>query len=280
MKTVAELRKEVQGIRRRLDALVKRLSEYERAQKAGRDPFAQERLLQKIEKAAREAPLPPQLQEALSRWARYESTLLQEQRRTYQLRFVRELQQQLAVLGLQLEGNLPHLYVGLYQIVPSFEQGTVKVSWGPEPVATLRSLDPGKVAQAVKSHEKSLNRPFVAEEFFALLQKAYRRARQEAGGLDPRVPLPLVHRHLILLMQPASFWRNPTRSRFQEYPRSHFAYDLYRLRQSSLGNRVRLYVATFDQTRDPSQALYVPDSPRRGTRYAYISLEENHAHQA
>ncbi len=276
MASLADLRKEIQAARRKLTTIARLLAEYERAQRARRDPFALERLLQQLEKQGRDAPLGPETRERLRRWLEYERTLLREQRRTYQVQFVQELQAKLRPLGFSLEGHLPRLYAGLYQILPSFEQGTVKITWGPEPVASLKGLDPGRVAQAIQKHEKALKRPFVAEEFFRLLQQAYRRARQEAGP-DRRVPLALVHRHLTLLLQPRTFWQNPVRTRFREYPRSFFAYDLYRLRQSSLGDRVRLYVATFDQTRDPSQALFVPDSAQRGTRYAYLSLEPEEA---
>ncbi len=279
MANLAELRKEILSARRKLATLARQLTEYDRAQRAQRDPFTLGRLLQRLEKGAREAPLRPETRERLLRWIAYERTLLQEQRRAYQIQFVQQLQEKLKPLGLPLEGQIPRLYAGLYQILPSFEQGTVKITWGPEPVATLKTLEPERIVQALRRHQEALQRPFVAEEFYALLRQAYRRAQQEAG-LDRRVPLSLVHRHLTLLLQPKTFWQNPVRSRFREYPRSFFAYDLYRLRQSRYGDRIRLYVATFDQTRDPSEALYVPESPYRGTRYAYLSLEEEHAHQA
>ncbi len=277
---LAQLKRQVRGLQRKLSTLARNLTDYEQARRAGRDPFDLARRLQKLEKQVREAALPDALREDLLRWIQYEHTLLQEQRRGYQVRFVQELAQQLEALGFRLEGQLPRLYAGLYQIFPSFEQGTVKLSWGPEPVVTLKGLDPDRVVRALKEHEKSLQRPFVAQEFFDLLVRAYRRARRETPGQDPRVPLAEVHRQLTLMLQPRSFWQNPVRSRFREYPRTHFAYDLYRLRRSSLGPRIRLYVATFDQTRDPSRALFVPDSDHRGTRYAYLVVEENHAQQA
>ncbi len=279
METLSQLKRQMQSLQRRVGALARALNEYERVRKTKANPFDLAQRLQRILQQAHKVPLPQELQEALDRWANAEQQMLMEQRRGYQLHFVQELERHLQALGLKLEGHIPRLYAGLYQIQPSFEQGKVRVSWGPEPIATLKGMDAARVAKAVQDHEKSLNRPFVAQEFFALLVQAYRRARQEAGLLDRRVPLSAVHRHLTLLMQPRTFWQNPVRARFREYPRTHFAYDLYRLRQSSLGPRIRLHVATFDQTRDPSQALFVPDSAHRGTRYAYLSIEENHAQQ-
>jgi hypothetical protein len=127
-----------------------------------------------------------------------------------------------------------------------------------------------RILKEIQDFEKTLNRPFVAEEFYKLLKQAYRQTVKVEGE---RAPIIKVLQHLVFLIQPKSFWENPSKSNFRGYSRLQFAYDLYRLRKSRLGDRIVLITATFDQTKSRSTALFVPETDEKGSRYAYIVVK-------
>ncbi len=278
--TLKEFMKELQTLTRQITQLRKHLQTYQKLAEKEANPFLLAQTLKKIERAMEKLALSPALKRTLQQWVSQEREMLEPQKQRYRWTYFHRLQEAVASLNLTLQGQDPNFYAGLYTFRPNFERGTLRIFWGPEEIAQV-PLDPERVVEAIRTFEQHLNTPFHADEFFHLLLTAYRKVVEEGGRTSPqrgRAPLLHVLRQLVFLRQSSAFWANPSKRNFREYSRVQFAYDLYRLRRSSYGSRIQLVVATFDQTRDPHQALFVPDSPEKGTRYAYLVIPHAESH--
>lgn len=273
-----EILKNLQTLSRQVTQLGKHLREYlKQAEKEEANPFVLEQALKKIERAAEKIEGASDLKRTIRQWITQERALLEPLKQRYRWTYFQRLQKALQSLPLNLTGQDPTFYAGLYTFRPNFERGTLRIFWGPEEIGQT-PLEPERVVQTLRSFEQRLNTPFQAEEFFQQLLKAYRRVLQDSPSSQGRAPLLQILRHLVLLRQPSAFWADPSKRHFREYTRIQFAYDLYRLRRSRYGNRIQLVVATFDQTRDPQQALFIPDGPEKGTRYAYLVIQNAETH--
>ena len=270
-----KIKKELQTQVKRTSTLLKLLKSYEKEANTKTNPYILSDTLKKIRKILPDLTLNNDIKQSLITQLDRESEIVEQMKTRYRYSYIKELGDALKQVNLNLSGQYPNLYAGLFTFRPNFQKGTVKVLWCTEEIAETK-LSPDEVVKTVKNFMKSLDTPFVAKEFFVKLKNAYNRVLKTEGNLlDRRAPIVRVLQKLVLMQQGKAFWANPTRRNFKEYSRVQFAYDLYRLRRSSFGNKVRLVVATFDQTRDPAKAIYVPDSMERGTRYAYIIVENN-----
>ncbi|UCG41826.1 MAG: hypothetical protein JSU73_08015 [candidate division WOR-3 bacterium] len=260
--------------------LQKRLTAYrELLDRPVDNAFARERELAAIGRMVEGFP-DAEVKNELAAWLESESRSVAEHRDEFRFRFGTALNASLKQAGLDAHGQLPSLRVGLFTVRVDFDSGKATVFWGPE-VEKLKTglpLSPEGLSRALKAWTEDLkSKSIPPDKFRKMLVQAYQRVVVIKGlGAGARVPLTEVSAELVMMMQPASFRADPSKSRFVEYPRVRFSYDLYRLRSAATADRavkLRLHVATFDATTRKTTAIWVPDNLEgEGTYYAYLSV--------
>ncbi len=260
--------------------LQKRLTAYRRLLDRPIDnAFARDRELAAIGRAVEDFP-DGGLKKQLADWLESESRSVSEHRDEFRFRFGTELAASLKQAGLSAHGQLPVLRVGLFTVRVDFDSGKATVYWGPE-VEKLKTglpLSPEGLSRALKSWTEDLKSKSIPPDKFRrmLVEACHRVATIKGLGPGVRVSLTDVLAELVMMMQPPSFRADPSKTRFAEYPRVRFSYDLYRLRSAAPADeavKLRLHVATFDATTRKTTALWVPDNAEgEGTHYAYVSV--------
>ncbi len=181
-----------------------------------------------------------------------------------------ELSQQLKEIGISLSGQYPDLKAGLFQMEVNFEQGSTTVWYGPKQERITRcSLQPSAVSDILKKTQQNMGSQLSPEEFRDKLKEAYLLSVAEGQP----APIVRVMSFFVWAYQGKKYHIYPTASRYTEYTRMDFSYDLLRLRENLL-NQVRLTVATRSETADHGQYLWIPDDAKsgKGTRYSHLQF--------
>ncbi|HID92468.1 MAG TPA: hypothetical protein EYP60_00095 [bacterium (Candidatus Stahlbacteria)] len=270
---IKNIREELQKVQRNSRVIQKLLTQYERLKKdAISNAYKLEDLWLKIDKATKDLPI-ESTKAKIIEWLAVEKSELQKLKNEFQFHFGKQLEQTLKSKGMELRGQYPTLYTGLYKLVLTFEKGDVQIFWGPEFVKKVR-LNPDEVASAIERFDKELKgRSWDPAVFFLNLRTAYKRVLTIASrSIGERVPIVDVMDELVFLMQDKKFRSDPTKRNFRGYSRAFFGYDLYRLRRSGQAKELSLIVATFDTTKYKEKVIFVPESEERGTRYAYLVI--------
>ncbi len=223
--------------------------------------------MEKLVKKMRESEIKKKLQEFIEK----EGEKLRSLKNELKLKLFTQLKEKLQKGGLNLKGQYPNLYCGIFTLKIDFERGAVRLLIGPEEVSKLQ-LNPDNVADYILKYMKELKeREFDASKFYNLLRQAYRRYVLLNNMQDgDRAPIVGVYNEFVLLNQPKSFFIEPKRENFKPYPRLFFAYDLYRLRRTQFKDKINLIVATLQATSDQTKYMYIFDTEESGTRYSYI----------
>lgn len=209
--------------------------------------------------------------EEIDRFLKEEKSRIEEKKRELRYRFAKDLEKALTQMDLSLKGQYPSLRAGLYTFKLDFARGRIDVLWGPERIG-LVDMSLENLVNLIDRFEKIIKTPFDSEKYMKIICQGYKRVVEKKGlNIGERIGLNELHRELTLILQPKSFWINPIRRNFREYPRYRFSYDLYRLMRK-FPDRVQLSIATFDATKSSENALWIPDSEEQGARYSYIII--------
>lgn len=272
----------VRTVARRYSQLARCLDEYRKVAESDIGiPYRKQALLTKIRLLADNLPAPSVREQVLS-WCQEEGTAVEHEKEEFRFHFTKEILASLSGLGMEVRGQIPLLRVGFFTVKIDLQKGIGVIYWGPE-VERLKekvSLVPAELTNALQFCRERLQTgtKMAPTEFLKLLHSAYRRCVLWAGvPVGTRVSLTGVLKELVMMMQPPAFQINPVRESFWEYPRVQFSYDIFRLRQAGSvevdGTRLRLHVATFDDTTEKISALWVPDNERgEGTNYSHLSF--------
>jgi len=196
---------------------------------------------------------------------------IEEYKEEFRHCFGRLFENELKVINLDLRGQYPNLYLGLYTIKIDFNNYQAKLFWGPEYIKRT-NLEPVAIKEAIISFEKELNnRKFIPEQFLEYLKQAYKRIDKEDTN---KALLTNVLYELACLMQSDKFKEEPIKSNFTSYSRAYFGYDLYRLRTFVDIKKydIMLHPATFDKTKDRKNVLFIPTDATGGNYYSHISI--------
>ncbi len=269
------------GVAAAAQKLAKRFAAYERLLADPQDNvFARRKELAGLEGLVSAFP-DSELRKELDAWLTEERDRVAGDEDEFRFRFGTTLASALKEVGLEARGQMPLLRVGMFTLKTDLSSGTATVFWGPEAdrLKTGLRLVPGVLAKTLRTWTDDLReRSVEPSDLRSLLAKACARVCR-LNGLEPgsRIPLMDALGELVMMMQPKSFRADPSKSRFVEYPRVRFSFDLYRLKTSGEAaqarDRLRLHVATFDATTRKTKALWVPDNETgEGTYYSYVSF--------
>jgi hypothetical protein len=102
-------------------------------------------------------------------------------------------------------------------------------------------------------------------EMFEAYQRTLKLADKQMGA---RAGIVDCYRELVLVRQPLSFRKTPSKLSFLDYPKTHFAYDMLQLRRRHKlvhqGQRLNFGTATIDVGADTTRAMFLATGATEG----------------
>jgi hypothetical protein len=185
--------------------------------------------------------------------------------------FARDLRAAFDEQGLKLTGPPTELVADLFVIKPDLRRKQVQMTFSRQPVTRRNiKLDVDQVVAAYeRAHREICQRQADLGELLAELFEAYQRTLKLAGkGMGARASIVDCYRELVLVRQPLSFRKTPSKLSFVDYPKTHFAYDMLELRRRHRlvheGHRLNLGTATIDVSSDTTKAMFLATGALEG----------------
>jgi hypothetical protein len=185
--------------------------------------------------------------------------------------FARDLREAFKERGKTLDGPPTELIVDLFVIKPEMRQKQVQMTFSRHPVTKKAiKLDAEQVVTAYERArreicERNVDLEGLLAELFEAYQRILRLAEKQMGS---RMGIVDCYRELILVRQPLSFRRTPSKLSFVDYPKSHFAFDMLELRRRHKlvheGYRLNFGVATIDVGADSTRAIFLATGATEG----------------
>jgi len=185
--------------------------------------------------------------------------------------FARDLRAAFKEKGITLAGSPTKLIADLFVIEPDLRKKQVHITFSRQPVTAKKiKLD---VAQVLAAYERTrreiCERKVDLNGLIAELFEAYQRLLKLSGkNIGARVGIVECYRELVLVRQPLSFRRAPSRQSFVDYPKTHFVYDMLELRRKNRltheGHRLNLGTATIEVTGDSTRAIFLATGATEG----------------
>jgi hypothetical protein len=117
--------------------------------------------------------------------------------------------------------------------------------------------------------------------FLGELWEAYQRVLKLSDkSVGTRTIIVDCYRELIMVRQPASFRKTPSKQKFLDYPKTHFAFDMMQLRRSGEmifdHHRLNLGTATIDVGSDSARAMFLATDANEGQfiQHLYFTKEK------
>jgi len=197
--------------------------------------------------------------------------LADEQLSELEFTFARDLREAFKEKGINLDGPPTKLIAELFVIEPDLRKKQVYISFSRQSVTSKKiKLDVDQVISAYERARKEIcERKVDLKALLAEIFEAYQRLLTLGGKkMGTRVSIVDCYRELVIVRQPLSFRRSPSKTSFTDYPKTHFAYDMLELRRQHKldheGNRLNFSVATIDVGSDSTRALFLATSATEG----------------
>lgn len=197
--------------------------------------------------------------------------------------FARDLRAAFEEQGVKLSGPPTELVAELFVIRPDLRRRQVQITFSRQPVTKgAVKLDVDRVLGAYqRAHREICERKVDDAELLKELYEAYTRTLKLTGKQPgARAVIVDCYRELVLVRQPLSFRRTPSKASFVDYPKAHFAYDMLQLRRRHNliheGHRLNLGTATIDIGADTTRAMFLATSATEGQfiRDLYFTAEK------
>jgi hypothetical protein len=185
--------------------------------------------------------------------------------------FARDLREAFKERGLKLAGSPTELIADLFVIKLDMRRKQVEMTFSRQPVTEKKiRLSVEQVLAAYERARRDIcERKVDLGELLQELFEAYQRALKLTGRqMGTRMSIVDCYRELVLVRQPLSFRKNPSKQSFRDYPKTHFAYDMLQLRRqqkmSHEGHRLNLGTATIDVGSDTARAMFLATGATEG----------------
>jgi hypothetical protein len=185
--------------------------------------------------------------------------------------FARDLRAAFKEKGITLAGSPTKLIADLFVIEPDLRKKQVHITFSRQPVTAKKiKLDVEQVLAAYERARREIcERKVDLNGLIAELFEAYQRLLKLSGkNIGARVGIVECYRELVLVRQPLSFRRAPSRQSFVDYPKTHFVYDMLELRRKNRltheGHRLNLGTATIEVTGDSTRAIFLATGATEG----------------
>lgn len=194
----------------------------------------------------------------------YESTLeLLESKKPY---FGKELSEKLKDLGLELSGQLPYFWAGVFKIVPDFKKEKVIIWYGNEKehLCTIPLTVEGTL-KAIERERQKLGLKISFDEFLDIAKNSYLKLKDK----DPK-------RDFVPIVE---FFEEIKTNMMNKYKkkirRADFSYQIYVYSKNikNFTDFIELKIATRAQTKDKSNFIWIPNDNNLGVNYSTIKIK-------
>jgi hypothetical protein len=185
--------------------------------------------------------------------------------------FARDLREAFKEQNIKLTGEPTALIADLFVIKPDLRRKQVEITFSRQSVTDKKiKLDVAQVVSAFERARRDIcERKIDCSELVQEIYEAYERTLKLAGKtVGSRMGIVDCYRELVLVRQPLSFRKTPSKNSFKDYPKTHFAFDMLELRRQNKlsynGLRLNLGVATIDVGSDTTKAMFLATSAMEG----------------
>ncbi len=265
---LSEVRRQLAGEVKVRQAVIKPLDQ---AQRALKDPHKNAVALHEATAVLEQAPEELEIPNEYVKLVKKLRALANENLAELEFTFARDLREAFRTLNVKLEGSPTELIADLFVIKPDLRKKEVAITFSRQPVMKgAIKLDVEKVVTAYLRARKELcERKVDHAELLGELFEAYERVLKLTDrAVGYRTGIVDCYRELVLVRQPLGFRKNPAKSSFVDYPKTHFAYDMLQLRRSQKlvyqGHRLNLGTATIDVGSDTTKAMFLATGANEG----------------
>ena len=198
--------------------------------------------------------------------------------------FARDLREAFSEKGITLGGSsASELIADLFVIKVDMRGKKVDMTFSRQPVTDKKiKLNVEQVVAVYERARKEIcERNVDFNSLLGELFEAYNRVlKLTEKQIGTRTIIVDCYRELIMVRQPASFRKTPSKQKFLDYPKTHFAFDMMQLRRSQKiifdGHRLNLGTATIDVGSDSARAMFLANDANEGQfiQYLYFTKEK------
>ena len=198
--------------------------------------------------------------------------------------FARDLREAFSEKGITLGGSsASELIADLFVIKVDMRRKQVDMTFSRQLVTDKKiKLN---VEQVVSTYERArreiCERNVDLNSLLGELFEAYNRVlKLTEKQIGTRTIIVDCYRELIMVRQPASFRKTPSKQKFLDYPKTHFAFDMMQLRRSQAmifdEHRLNLGTATIDVGSDSARAMFLATDAIEGQfiQHLYFTKEK------
>lgn len=278
---LSEIRKVLAGEVKLRNDVIKPLSNAARALKdPHKNAVALAENVAALEKASPELELPDNYQTLVGQLKEIADENLAE----LEFTFARDLREAFAEKGITLSGNsASELIAELFVIKVDMRRKQVDMTFSRQPVTDKKiKLNVEQVVSAYERAKREIcERNVDLNALLGELFEAYNRVLKLTDKpMGTRTIIVDCYRELIMVRQPAAFRKTPSKQKFLDYPKTHFAYDMMQLRRSQnmiyQGHRLNLGTATIDVGSDSARAMFLATDANEGQfiQHLYFTKEK------
>lgn len=198
--------------------------------------------------------------------------------------FARDLREAFGEKGIALGGSsASELIAELFVIKVDMRRKQVDMTFSRQPVTDKKiKLNVEQVVSAYERARREIcERNVDLNALLGELLEAYNRVLKLSDKpVGTRTIIVDCYRELIMVRQPASFRKTPSKQKFTDYPKTHFAHDMMQLRRSQnmmyQGHRLNLGTATIDVGSDSARAMFLATDANEGQfiQHLYFTKEK------
>lgn len=233
-----------------------------------------------LEKPPSELDLPNDYQSLIEQL----KTIADENLSELEFTFARDLREAFGEKGITLGGSsASELIADLFVIKVDMRRKQVDMTFSRQPVTDKKiKLNVEQVVAVYERAKKEIcERNVDLNSLLGELFEAYQRILKLSDKpLGTRTIIVDCYRELIMVRQPASFRKTPSKQKFLDYPKTNFAYDMMQLRRSQnmiyQGHRLNLGTATIDVGSDSARAMFLATDANEGQfiQHLYFTKEK------
>jgi len=265
---LGEVRRVLAGEVKLRSAVIKPL---ENALRALKDPHRNAVALAEAGAALEQSPPDLTLPAGYQKIIRQLRSVADEKLSELEFAFARDLREAFKEKNLKLAGTPGELIADLFVIKVDMRRKQVEMTFSRQPVTEKKiKLNVEQVVAAYERARRDIcERKVDLDELLRELFEAYGRILKLTGKqMGARMSIVDCYRELVLVRQPPSFRKSPSKQSFRDYPKPHFAYDMLQLRRRQKmtheGHRLNLGTATIDVGSDTARAMFLATGPTEG----------------
>ncbi len=266
---LSEIRKILAGEVKLRSGVIKPL---ETAMRALKDPHKNAVVLAESVAALENPPSDLELPENYQSSVAQLKTIADENLAELEFTFARDLREAFAEKGITLGGSsASELIAELFVIKVDMRRKQVDMTFSRQPVTDRKiKLNVEQVVAVYERARKTIcERNVDLKALLGELFEAYHRVLKLSDKpMGTRTIIVDCYRELIMVRQPAAFRKTPSKQKFLDYPKTHFAFDMMQLRRSQQmvfeGHRLNLGTATIDIGTDSARAMFLATDATEG----------------